>query len=200
MAREMGPVLKRCRSLGIEPTVLGIDKKSNRTNARAGKKVSEYGTQLREKQKAKFIYGVLEKPFRNNFEEAKKMKLGTTGENLMILLETRLDNVVFRLGFARTRVEARQIVDHKHILVNGKCVNIPSYTVKPGDVISVNERAKNKAGQRFKDILEANNGRMVPAWLEADAENLTGTVKEYPTRDQIDVPVNEVLIVELYSK
>ncbi len=200
MAREMGPVLKRCRSLGIEPTVLGIDKKSNRTNARAGKKVSEYGTQLREKQKAKFIYGVLEKPFRNNFEKAKKMKLGTTGENLMILLETRLDNVVFRLGFARTRVEARQIVDHKHILVNGKCVNIPSYTVKPGDVISVNERAKNKAGQRFKDILEANNGRMVPAWLEADAENLTGTVKEYPTRDQIDVPVNEVLIVELYSK
>ncbi len=200
MAREMGPVLKRCRSLGIEPTVLGIDKKSNRSFARAGKKVSEYGMQLREKQKAKFIYGVLEKPFRNNFEKAKKMKLGTTGENLMILLETRLDNVVFRLGFARTRVEARQIVDHKHILVNGKRVNIPSYTVKPGDVISVCEKAKNKAGQRFKDILEVTGGRMVPAWLEADAENLSGTVKEYPTRDQIDVPVNEVLIVELYSK
>ncbi len=200
MAREMGPVLKRCRSLGIEPTVLGIDKKSNRNFARAGKKVSEYGMQLREKQKAKFIYGVLEKPFRNNFEKAKKMKLGTTGENLMILLETRLDNVVFRLGFARTRVEARQIVDHKHILVNGKRVNIPSYTVKPGDVISVCEKAKNKAGQRFKDILEVTGGRMVPAWLEADAENLSGTVKEYPTRDQIDVPVNEVLIVELYSK
>ncbi|MCR5087601.1 MAG: 30S ribosomal protein S4 [Lachnospiraceae bacterium] len=200
MAREMGPVLKRCRSLGIEPTVLGIDKKSNRINPRAGKKISEYGMQLREKQKAKFIYGVLEKPFRNDFEKAKKMKIGTTGENLMILLETRLDNIVFRLGFARTRVEARQIVDHKHILVNGKCVNIPSYTVKPGDVISVSEKAKNKAGQRFKDILEANAGRMVPAWLEADAENLTGTVKEYPTRDQIDVPVNEVLIVELYSK
>ncbi len=200
MAREMGPVLKRCRSLGIEPTVLGIDKKSNRNFARAGKKVSEYGMQLREKQKAKFIYGVLEKPFRNNFEKAKKMKLGTTGENLMILLETRLDNVVFRLGFARTRVEARQIVDHKHILVNGKRVNIPSYTVKPGDVISVCEKAKNKAGQRFKDILEVTAGRMVPAWLEADAENLTGTVKEYPTREQIDVPVNEVLIVELYSK
>ncbi len=200
MAREMGPVLKRCRSLGIEPTVLGIDKKSNRNFARAGKKVSEYGMQLREKQKAKFIYGVLEKPFRNNFERAKKMKLGTTGENLMVLLETRLDNVVFRLGFARTRVEARQIVDHKHILVNGKRVNIPSYTVKPGDVISVCEKAKNKAGQRFKDILEVTNGRMVPAWLEADAENLTGTVKEYPSRDMIDVPVNEVLIVELYSK
>ena len=200
MAREMGPVLKRCRSLGIEPTVLGIDKKSNRSNPRAGKKISEYGMQLREKQKAKFIYGVLEKPFRNDFEKAKKMKIGTTGENLMILLETRLDNIVFRLGFARTRVEARQIVDHKHILVNGKCVNIPSYTVKPGDVISVSEKAKNKAGQRFKDILEANAGRMVPGWLESDAENLTGTVKEYPTREQIDVPVDEMLIVELYSK
>ena len=200
MAREMGPVLKRCRSLGIEPAYLGIDKKSNRHSLHAGKKVSEYGMQLREKQKAKFIYGVLEKPFRNDFEKAKKMKLGTTGENLMILLETRLDNIIFRLGFARTRVEARQIVDHKHILVNGKCVNLPSYNVKPGDVITVSEKAKNKAGQRFKDILEANNGRAVPAWLEADTENLSGTVKEYPTRDQIDVPVNEVLIVELYSK
>ncbi len=200
MAREMGPVLKRCRSLGIEPSVLGIDKKSNRNFARAGKKVSEYGMQLREKQKAKFIYGVLEKPFRNNFEKAQKMKLGTTGENLMILLECRLDNIIFRLGFARTRVEARQIVDHKYILVNGKCVNIPSYSVKPGDVITVSEKARNKASQRMKDILEVTASRMVPAWLEADAENLTGTVKEYPTRDQIDVPVNEMLIVELYSK
>ena len=200
MAREMGPVLKRCRSLGIEPSVIGIDKKSNRANLRAGKKVSEYGMQLREKQKAKFIYGVLEKPFRNNFDKAKKMKLGTTGENLMILLETRLDNVIFRLGFARTRQEARQIVDHKHILVNGKCVNIPSYTVKPGDAIAVSEKAKNKAAQRFKDVLESTSGRAVPAWLTADSENLTGTVNEYPTRDQIDVPVNEVLIVELYSK
>ena len=200
MAREMGPVLKRCRSLGIEPSVIGIDKKSNRANLRAGKTVSEYGMQLREKQKAKFIYGVLEKPFRNNFDKAKKMKLGTTGENLMILLETRLDNVIFRLGFARTRQEARQIVDHKHILVNGKCVNIPSYTVKPGDSIAVSEKAKNKAAQRFKDVLESTSGRAVPAWLTADSENLTGTVNEYPTRDQIDVPVNEVLIVELYSK
>jgi len=200
MAREMGPVLKRCRSLGIEPSVIGIDKKSNRANLRAGKKVSEYGMQLREKQKAKFIYGVLEKPFRNNFDKAKKMKLGTTGENLMILLETRLDNVIFRLGFARTRQEARQIVDHKHILVNGKCVNIPSYTVKPGDAIAVSEKAKSKAAQRFKDVLESTSGRAVPAWLTADPENLTGTVNEYPTRDQIDVPVNEVLIVELYSK
>ena len=200
MARDMGPVLKKCRSLGIEPMFLGIDKKSNRTFARAGKKVSEYGLQLREKQKAKFIYGVLEKPFRNNFDKAKKMKLGTTGENLMILLETRLDNVIFRLGFARTRQEARQIVDHKHILVNGKCVNIPSYTVKPGDAIAVSEKAKSKAAQRFKDVLESTGGRAVPAWLTADPENLTGTVNEYPTRDQIDVPVNEVLIVELYSK
>ena len=200
MAREMGPVLKRCRSLGIEPSVIGIDKKSNRANLRAGKKVSEYGMQLREKQKAKFIYGVLEKPFRNNFDKAKKMKLGTTGENLMILLETRLDNVIFRLGFARTRQEARQIVDHKHVLVNGKCVNIPSYTVKPGDSIAISEKGKNKAAQRFKDILESTNGRAVPAWLTADSENLTGSVNEYPTRDQIDVPVNEVLIVELYSK
>ncbi|MGN0165264.1 MAG: 30S ribosomal protein S4 [Lachnospiraceae bacterium] len=200
MARDMGPVLKKCRSLGVDPSYLGIDKKSNRTSARAGKKVSEYGLQLREKQKAKFIYGVLEKPFRNDFEKAKKLKFGTTGENLMIILETRLDNVVFRLGFARTRKEARQIVDHKHILVNGKTVNIPSYSVKAGDVITVCEKAKNKAGQRFKDVLEVTEGRVVPAWLESDKENLTGTVKEYPTREMIDVPVNEVLIVELYSK
>ena len=198
MARDMGPVLKKCRSLGIEPAYLGIDKKSNRTSLRAGKKVSEYGLQLREKQKAKFIYGVLEKPFRNNFSRAQKLKYGTTGENLMILLELRLDNVVYRLGYARTRREARQIVDHKHILVNGKCVNIPSYTVKPGDVISIKEKAKS--AQRYKDILEVTDGKVVPAWLEADHENLTGTVNEIPTREQIDVPVNEMLIVELYSK
>lgn len=200
MARDMGPVLKKCRSLGVDPVYLGIDKKSNRNSARAGKKLSEYGLQLREKQKAKFIYGVLEKPFRNNFEKARKSKSGTTGEVLMILLETRLDNVVFRLGFARTRKEARQMVDHKYILVNGKRVNIPSYTVKPGDVISVCEKAKNKAGQRIKDVLEVTEKRAVPAWLESDKENLTGTVKENPTREMIDVPVNEVLIVELYSK
>ena len=198
MARDMGPVLKRCRALGLEPSYLGIDKKSNRNFARAGKKVSEYGLQLREKQKAKFIYGVLEKPFRNNFEKAKKLKYGTTGENLMILLELRLDNVMFRLGYGRTRTEARQIVDHKHVLVNGKCVNIPSYQVKPGDVISIREKCKS--AQRYKDILEVTDRRLVPAWLEADHENLTGTVKEIPSRDQIDVPVNEVLIVELYSK
>ena len=137
MARDMSPVLKKCRSLGLEPSYLGIDKKSKRTFARAGKKVSEYGMQLREKQKAKFIYGVLEKPFRNNFEKAKKLKYGTTGENMLILLELRLDNIIFRMGYGRTRTEARQIVDHKHVLVNGKCVNIPSYQVKPGDVISI---------------------------------------------------------------
>jgi small subunit ribosomal protein S4 len=200
MARDMGPVLKRCRSLGVDPMVLGINKKSNRTNARAGKKVSEYGLQLREKQKAKFIYGVLEKPFRNNFEKAQKIKEGTTGDNMLVLLELRLDNVMFRLGYARTRKEARQIVGHKHVLVNGKCVNIPSYQVKAGDVISICEKGKNKGAQRYKDILEVTEGRTVPSWLEADHENLTGKVVEIPSRDVIDVPVNPTLIVELYSK
>ena len=197
MARDMGPVLKRCRSLGVDPMVLGINKKSNRTNARAGKKVSEYGLQLREKQKAKFIYGVLEKPFRNLFEKAQKMQ-GRSGENLMTLLELRLDNVIFRLGYARTRREARQIVDHKHVLVNGKCVNIPSYLVKAGDVIEIKE--KNRDSQRYKDILEVTEGRLVPEWLEADHDALKGSVKQVPTRDIIDVPVDEMLIVELYSK
>lgn len=198
MARDMSPVLKRCRSLGLDPVYMGLDKKSNRTPARTGKKMSEYGMQLREKQKAKFIYGVLEKPFRNNFNKAQKMKNGTAGENLMIILELRLDNVLYRLGYARTRKEARQIVGHKHVLVNGKRVNIPSYQVKQGDVIEIKE--KFKSAQRYKDILEVTDGRLVPAWLEADHENLTGTVKEIPSRDQIDVPVNEMLIVELYSK
>lgn len=197
MARDMTPVLKRCRSLGIDPTFLGLDKKSNR-NARAGRKQSEYGLQLKEKQKAKFIYGVLEKPFRNNFARAQKLKYGTTGENLMIILELRLDNVLFRMGYGRTRKESRQIIDHKHVLVNGKCVNIPSYLVKAGDVIEIKE--KYKSSQRYKDVLEVTAGRLVPAWLEVDQENLRGTVKELPTRDEIDVPVNEVLIVELYSK
>ena len=200
MARDMGPVLKRCRSLGVDPMVLGINKKSNRTNARAGKKVSEYGLQLREKQKAKFIYGVLEKPFRNNFEKAQKIKEGTTGDNMLVLLELRLDNVMFRLGYARTRKEARQIVGHKHVLVNGKCVNIPSYQVKVGDVISICEKGKNKGAQRYKDIFEVTEGRTVPSWLEADHENFTGKVVEIPSRDVIDVPVNPTLIVELYSK
>ena len=197
MARDMTPVLKRCRALGIEPAYMGLDKKSKR-NVRAGRKPSEYALQLKEKQKAKFIYGVLEKPLRNNFAKAQKLKYGTTGENPMILLELRLDNVVFRMGYARTRKEARQIVGHKHVLVNGKCVNIPSYTVKPGDKIEIKEKVKGY--QRYKDVLETTEGRLIPDWLEADHETLTGTVKEIPTREQIDVPVNEVLIVELYSK
>ena len=197
MAVDGVPVLKRCRSLGLDPIYLGIDKKSNRELKRANRKVSEYGLQLREKQKAKFIYGVLEKPFRNYYTKAEKME-GQTGENMMILLERRLDNVVFRMGFGRTRRETRQMVDHKHILVNGKCVNIPSYLVKAGDVIEVKEKAKSS--QRYKDALEVTAGRLVPAWLDVDQENLRGTVKEMPTRDEIDVPVNEMLIVELYSK
>ena len=197
MAVDRVPVLKRCRSLGLDPVYLGIDKKSNRESKRANKKLSEYGMQLREKQKAKFIYGVLEKPFRNYYAKASKMN-GMVGTNLMILLECRLDNVLFRMGFGRTRKETRQIVDHKHVLVNGKQVNIPSYQVKAGDVIEIKE--KFKSAQRYKDILEVTAGRMVPAWLESDQENLRGTVKELPTRDEIDVPVNEMLIVELYSK
>lgn len=196
MAVNRVPVLKRCRALGLEPAYLGYDKKSNRT-ARAGKKMSEYGLQLREKQKAKFIYGVLEKPFRNYYKKADKMK-GMTGVTLMQMLEMRLDNVVFRLGFARTRREARQIVDHKHVLVNGKQVNIPSYGVKPGDVIEIKEKCKSM--QRYKDILEVTGGRLVPEWLESNQETLQGTVKEAPAREAIDVPVDEMLIVELYSK
>lgn len=197
MAVNRVPVLKRCRSLGLDPIFLGIDKKSNRENKRANRKMSEYGLQLREKQKAKFIYGVLEKPFRNYYAKASKMD-GLVGQNLMIMLESRLDNVVYRLGLARTRKEARQIVDHKHVMVNGKCVNIPSYLVKSGDTIEIKEKCK--ASQRYKDVLETTAGRMVPAWLDADQENLRGTIKEMPTRDEIDVPVNEMLIVELYSK
>ena len=197
MAVNRVPVLKRCRSLGLDPIYLGIDKKSNRESKRANKKMSEYGLQLREKQKAKFIYGVLEKPFRNYYEKADRMK-GMTGENLMVMLESRLDNVVFRAGFARTRQEARQIVDHKHILVNGKQVNIPSYLVKAGDVIEIKEKCKG--AQRYKDILDVTAGRLTPEWIEADQEALKATVKELPTRDMIDVPVDEMLIVELYSK
>ena len=197
MAVNRVPVLKRCRTLGLDPVYLGIDKKSNRKSGRANKKVSEYGLQLREKQKAKFIYGVLEKPFRNYFKRAEKMN-GMTGDNLITLLELRLDNVIFRLGLARTRKEARQIVDHKHVLVNGKCVNIPSYLVNVGDSIEIKEKAKSS--QRYKDILEVTGGRLVPEWLDADQDNLKGVVKAAPSRDMIDVPVNEMLIVELYSK
>ncbi len=197
MAVNRVPVLKRCRSLGLDPIYLGIDKKSNRQLKRANRKVSEYGLQLREKQKAKFIYGVLEKPFHNYYLKADRMK-GMTGENLMVMLERRLDNVVFRLGLARTRKEARQIVGHKHVLVNGRQVKIPSYLIKAGDTIEIKEKCKGS--QRYKDILEVTSGRLVPEWLEADQENLKGTVKELPNREAIDVPVNEMLIVELYSK
>ena len=197
MAVNRVPVLKRCRSLGLEPSYLGYDKKSNRTNARAGKKVSEYGLQLREKQKAKFIYGVLEKPFRNYYEKADRMK-GMTGENLMIMLECRLDSVIFRMGFARTRREARQVVGHKHVLVNGKSVNIPSYLIKAGDVIEIREKSKEL--QRYKDILEVTAGRLVPEWIDVDQDAFKGTIKALPTREQIDVPVDEMAIVELYSK
>lgn len=197
MAVNRVPVLKRCRSLDLDPVFLGYDKKSKRKSQRAGKKMSEYGLQLREKQKAKFIYGVLEKPFRNYYERADKMK-GMTGENLMILLERRLDNVIFRMGFARTRKEARQIVGHKHVLVNGKSVNVPSYLISSGDVIEIKE--KSKGLQRYKDIAEATNGRLVPEWMDVDQENFKGTIKELPSREVIDVPVDEMLIVELYSK
>ena len=188
MAVNRVPVLKRCRSLGMDPVYLGIDKKSNRQLKRSNRKMSEYGLQLREKQKAKFIYGVLEKPFLNYFKKADQMS-GMT---------SRLDNVVFRLGFARTRREARQIVDHKQVLVNGKQVNIPSYLIKAGDVIEIKEG--KKSSQRYKDIVEVTGGRLVPEWLESDIENLKGTVKELPTREAIDVPVDEMMIVELYSK
>ena len=197
MAVNRTPVLKRCRSLDLDPVYLGIDKKSRRKAKNAGRKISEYGMQLREKQKAKFIYGVLEKPFRNYYKKAEKMK-GMTGEDLMVMLESRLDSINFRLGFARTRREARQIVDHKHVLVNGKSVNIPSYLVKAGDVIEIREKSKSLT--RYKEILEATNGRLVPEWLEADRDALKGTVVQLPTREAIDVPVDEMLIVELYSK
>lgn len=197
MAVNRVPILKRCRSLGLDPVYLGVDKKSNRELKRANRKISEYGLQLREKQKAKFIYGVLEKPFHNYYVKADRMK-GMTGENLMSMLERRLDNVIFRMGLARTRRESRQIVGHKFVTVNGKCVNIPSYLVKAGDEIEIRE--KSKGIQRFKDIVEVTGGRLVPEWLDVDAENLKGIVKEVPSRDQIDVPVNEMLIVELYSK
>ncbi len=197
MAVNRTPVLKRCRSLDLDPTFLGYDKRSKRQSLRSGRKMSEYATQLREKQKAKFIYGVLEKPFRNYYERADRMK-GQSGVNLMILLERRLDNIVFRLGFARTRREARQVVLHKFIKINGNVVNIPSYQVRVGDRIEVVEDARTI--QRFKDIAEVTSSRIVPEWLDIDKDTMTGSVKEFPSREAIDVPVDEMLIVELYSK
>ena len=223
MAINRVPVLKRCRALGLDPAYLGVEKYTHTNewhkevdgskkninkrldrhvnesirNPRGGRKISEYGMQLKEKQKAKFIYGVLEKPFRNYYEKADRMK-GMTGENLMKLLESRLDSVVFRMGFARTRREARQVVTHKHVLVNGKKINIPSYLVKAGDVIELTEKAKGL--QRYKDVIVVTSGRTVPEWMEVDYEAKKGTVKELPNREAIDVPVDEMLIVELYSK
>ena len=197
MAVNRVPVLKRCRSLGLDPVYLGVDKKSTRELKRANRKMSEYGLQLREKQKAKFIYGVLEKPFRNYYNKAERMK-GRTGENLMILLERRLDSVVFRMGFARTRREARQIVGHQHILVNGKPVQIPSYLISAGDTIEIREKSREL--QRYKDIIEVTAGRLVPEWMDVDLEAFKGTIKALPTREMIDVPVDEMAIVELYSK
>ena len=197
MAVNRVPVLKRCRALGLEPSYLGYDKKSNRTSARAGKKVSEYGLQLREKQKAKFIYGVLEKPFRNYYEKADRMK-GMTGENLMTLLESRLDNVVFRMGFARTRREARQLVTHKHFTVNGVRVDIPSYRVKVGDVIALHDTSKSS--QKFKDVVEQTADRTVPLWLDVNKEAFSATVTRMPVPEDLDYEVAAHLIVELYSK
>ena len=197
MAVDKVPVLKRCRSFGLDLVFLGVDKKSNRQARNARRKMREYGLQLREKQKAKFIYGVLEKPFRNYYAKAERLP-GQTGENLMVLLESRLDNVIFRMGMARTRREARQVVGHRHVTVNGKIINIPSYLVSAGDVVAIKESMKT--AQRYKDITEVTGGRMVPAWLEVDEEKLSATIKNLPHREDIDVPVNEMLIVELYSK
>ena len=199
MAINKQPVARKCRALGVSPAEMGYGKKQSKRNpgGTRRKKVSEYGAQLKEKQKLKFIYGVLEKQFYHYYEMAVKMD-GVAGENLIKILESRLDNVVFRMGMAITRREARQIVDHKHVLVNGKCVNIPSYLCKAGDTIEIRE--KSKGSERYKGILEVTGGRLVPEWIDADQENLKGVIKELPTREQIDVPVNEMLIVELYSK
>ncbi len=197
MAIDRVPELKRCRALGIEPAVIGRSRQSKRQVRRTNRKVSEYGLQLREKQKAKFIYGVLERQFRNYYEKAKKMP-GVTGENLLTLLERRIDNVVFRLGLANTRRQARQIVTHGHITVNGKRVDIPSALVKVGDQIAVCE--KSSTNEFFKALKETNNALSAPAWLEADQANLKGSVTRYPTREEIDVPVNEQSIIELYSR
>ena len=197
MAINRTPVLKRCRQLGLDPSVLGYSKESRRQPARRRRQESEYGKQLREKQKTKFIYGVLEKQFHAYYEKARRMQ-GITGENLMKILESRLDNVVFRLGFARTRKEARQTVTHGHILVNGKRVDVPSYRVKAGDTVSVSPKAADLLV--IKSALISNESVQVPAWLEVDIEKLQGNVISLPTRDQIDLDIQEHLIVELYSK
>ena len=197
MAKNMQPILKRCRTLGIEPSVMGVDKSSRKNPGNGRRKQSEYGMQLNEKQKVKFIYGVLEKQFSKYYVMSTK-KSGITGENLLQILESRLDNVVYRLGLANTRREARQVVNHGHILVNGKKVDIPSYLVKPGEVISVKEQTANS--EHMKAVVEKNSSRVVPKWLDMDRNTLQGTVVTLASRDDIDYPVEEHLIVELYSK
>ena len=197
MARNMQPIVKRCKTLGIEPSVMGYDKSTNRNPKQSRKKQSEYGIQLNEKQKVKFIYGVLEKQFKKYYVMASK-QAGITGQNLLQILESRLDNVVFRLGLANTRKEARQLVNHGHILVNGSKVDIPSYLVKPGDVVSVREKSKSSA--RIKEIVEANEKRIIPKWLSMDKNKLEGRVLQLSDREDIDYDVEEHLIVELYSK
>lgn len=197
MAIDRVPSLKRCRALGLETAVVGLAKSSKRQPRRSGRKVSEYGMQLKEKQKAKFIYGVLEKQFRAYYDKAKTMP-GVTGENLLGLLERRIDNVVFRLGLASTRRQARQLVSHGHITVNGKRLDIPSALIKVGDVIGVKEKSRGTA--LFKEIAESKNALNVPAWLTADIQNLSGSVTRFPNRDEIDIPVDEQAIVELYSR
>ena len=197
MAVDRTPVLKRCRSLALDPIYLGIDKKSNRTLNRANRKMSEYGPQLREKQKAKFIYGVLEKPFRNYYARAERMR-GLTGPNLMIMLETRLDNVAFRMGLAITRREARQLVGHGHFTVNGKRVDIPSYRIKVGDVIALSDKSKKSA--KFAQVAEATNGRLIPLWLDMNKEAMSAKVTRLPQRDELDFEIEEQLVIELYSK
>lgn len=198
MAVDRQPVLKRCKALGISPMVLGYSKETNRhANANNRKKVSEYGMQLKEKQKLKFIYGVLEKQFRHIYEKAEKME-GQAGANLLTLLELRLDNVAYRMGLSTTRREARQLVSHGHFNVNGARVDIPSYRVKVGDVISLRENSKKSV--KFKEIVEATNGRLIPTWLEVDKENLTAKVTRVPVKEDLDYEVEEHMIVELYSK
>lgn len=197
MAKNTQPILKRCRTLGIEPTVMGVDKSSNKNPKQSRKKQSEYGLQLNEKQKVKFIYGVLEKQFRKYYVMATKRQ-GITGEMLLQILESRLDNVIFRMGLANTRRESRQIVNHGHVLVNGKKVDIPSYLVKPGDVITLKEKSRNS--ERMKEIVERNSSRNVPKWIDMDKTTLTGKVISLSDREDIDYEVQEHLIVELYSK
>ena len=197
MAKNMQPILKRCKALGISPTVMGINKETRRNPKPGRRKQSEYAVQLNEKQKAKFIYGVLENQFRHYYELASKTQ-GVTGENLLQLLERRLDNVVYRLGFANTRREARQMVNHGHITVNGKRVDIPSYQVSPGEVISIRE--KSRGSEHVKQILEKNAATMIPKWLELNRETLQGKVVALSERSDIDFDINETLIVELYSK